>query len=260
MFFLRKQLLRYFPKRFFQLRKKMSEDDQMPTLMELGDANIQFLPDESKPLKYLVFKIVNCFGDDSIALSNIHVMFRGEATQMVDILNIYLGMKEGNDIVRIGTAVPDDDDLRVCPVVDWNHSVPLPLGNNLLEKLRIVIHIDAHVDPSRVKFGADVIEFPEVFLKGNPKMKRKLGTSVIKFQGGTLIQVESPVSALQLENEKREVENSKVVTITPEMKQQLQHNLALQNIIVSLMKADPVEHWWDQNFVSREPKKTIKSI
>jgi hypothetical protein len=226
----------------------MSEDDltHTPILMELDDSNLQFVPEESKLLKYLTFKIINCLGDESIALSNMTVMFRGEHTAMVDILNIYLGMKEGNDIVRLGTAVPDDDDLRVCPIPDWNESVPLPLGNNLIQKLRIVIHIDAHVDPSRVKFGADLIEFPKVFLEGHPKMKRKLGSSVIKFQGGSLLQVESPVSALQLENEKPKEE-----VLTVEMKQQLQHNIALQNMIVALMKTEPVEHWWDQNFVPR---------
>jgi hypothetical protein len=233
----------------------MSEDEDTQVLMELDDSNIQFLPEESKPLKYLVFKITNTLGDESIALSNLAVMFRGEPTSMVDILNIYLGMKEGEDIVRLGTAIPDDDDLRICRIVDWNHSVPLPLGSNLLEKLRFVVHIDGHVDPSRVKFGADLIPFPEVFTKGSPKMKRKLGTSIIKFQGGNLLQVENPVSALLLENEKPKEE----MVMSTEMKNQLQHNVALQNIIVSLMKAEPVEHWWDQNFVSRKAKGLSKA-
>jgi hypothetical protein len=49
------------------------------------------------------------------------------------------------------------------------------------------------------------------------------------------------------------------MVMSTEMKNQLQHNVALQNIIVSLMKAEPVEHWWDQNFVSRKAKGLSKA-
>lgn len=231
---------------FFKTSTKIKnmDDEEFQVLMELDDTNIQFIEEESVEFKYLVFRIVNTIGDESIALANMAIMFRGETTSMVDILNIYLGLKneENNSVLRLGTAVPDDDDLRVCRIVDWTNSVPLPLGNNLLNRLRIVVHIDGHVNPNRVKFGADLIPFPEVFLEGNPKMKRRMGNSVVRFQGGVLKDIENGLSALSMQE------------ITPEVPTNSVSQL--QNIIVSLLK--PKEYWFDQHTIIPKPRTFLK--
>ena len=173
-------------------------DDETQVLMELDDTNIQFLPEESVPCERLVFKIVNTLGDESTALANMAVMFRGDDLEMIKILGCHLAVKSAQEYKRVASGVPDEDDVRVMRMTEWTSAVPLPLGNNLLESLRIVILIDEHTLPTKVKFGADLVPFPEVFLEGNPRMKRRLGCSTIRFQGGRLLDIENAMSALSL--------------------------------------------------------------
>lgn len=173
-------------------------DDEVQVLMELDDTNLQFLPEESVPCERLVFKIVNALGDDSTALANMAVMFRGEDLDMIKILGCHIAVKDNAEYKRVGTGIPDEDDVRVMRITEWTSSVPLPLGNDLLERLRIVVIIDEHTMPTKVKFGADLVPFPEVFLEGNPRMKRRLGSSTIRFQGGKLVDIENAMSALTL--------------------------------------------------------------
>lgn len=243
--------------------KKMGDEDT-EILMELDDSNLQFLPEESVELKYLVFRLINTIGDETIALANIAVMFRfDDPASMVDIISIFLGLKnnEDNSIVRLGTAIPDDDDLRVCNIADWTNSVPLPLGNNLLDRLRIIIHIDGHISPHSVKFGADLIPFPEVFLQGNPKMKRRMGNSVVRFQGGILKDVENGLSALSLQetivgpNNNNNNTNSNHTNIVPVQNVVITSNEQLQSIINSLLKKESKEYWFDKNTTIQKPRK-----
>lgn len=173
----------------------------MQVLMELNDTNLEFMPDESVACERLVFRLVNTLGDDSTALANMAVMFRGDEMDMMQVMAVFIAVKTESDFQRVGQGVPDDDDPRVFRVMDWTPSVPLPLGNNLLQRLRIVVLIDEHMPPTRVKFGADMVPFPEVFLEGNPRMKRRLGGSTIRFQGGTLLDIEQAMSALRLSAE-----------------------------------------------------------
>jgi hypothetical protein len=177
---------------------KMAAEEDVQVLMELGDDNINFVAEESVPHKHLVFRIVNTLGDDSTALANMAVMFRGSEVDLVCVQAVFLAMREGDGLKRLGTGAPDDDDSRVFRIEEWVSTVPLPLGNDLLGKLRVVIVIDDHLDPGRVKFGADLVPFPEVFLHGSPRMKRKLGTSTLKFKGGVLTDIENAMSALTL--------------------------------------------------------------
>jgi hypothetical protein len=176
----------------------MTEED-VQVLMELGDENINFVAEESVPHKHLVFRIVNTLGDESTALANMAVMFRGSEVDLVCVEAVFVAVKTDNDLQRVAIGTPDDDDGRVFRMEEWTSSVPLPLGNDLLSRLRIVIKIDDHFDPGRVKFGADLVPFPDVFLQGSPKMKRKLGTSTLKFKGGTLTDIENAMSALSLD-------------------------------------------------------------
>jgi hypothetical protein len=177
----------------------MSSEEDAQVLMELGDENINFVAEESVPLKHLVYRIVNTLGDESTALANMAVMFRGAEVDLVCVEGVFVAVKKDDDMQRVAIGVPDDDDGRVFRMEEWTSSVPLPLGNDLLSRLRIVIKIDNHLDPGRVKFGADLVPFPDVFLQGSPKMKRKLGTSTLKFKGGTLTDIENAMSALSLD-------------------------------------------------------------
>lgn len=186
--------------------EQMGVEEEVQVLMELDDSNLQFVADESVPLKHLVYRLVNTLGDESTALANIAVMFRGEEVDLVCVVGVFLALKQDGDLQRIAAGSPDDDDARVFRMEDWTPTVPLPLGNDLLSRLRIVILLDnEHFDPGRVKFGADLVPFPDVFLQGSPKMKRKLGSSVFKFKGGCLTDIEHAVSALSLNDTQRVV-------------------------------------------------------
>lgn len=254
--------VRFDPHNIKHLFKKMQEEednDKMQVLMELDDSNVAFVVEESNPKTHLVFRILNTLGDESTALANIAIMFRGDPTQMVDILTAFVAVKEASgDMSRIGTAMADDDDPRVLRITEWTPSVPLPLGGDLLNRLRIVVLIDGQVEPSRVKFGADLVPFPEVFLEGTPKMKRRLGQSTLRFLGGTLLEVENPVSALSTVSQtiQTTMKPPNVIAVKlPSATQQQLLALAQQAVQngqrTSTTPPDPPRKgfWWDGNFV-----------
>ena len=220
----------------------MAAEEDVQVLMELHDDNIGFVAEESIPHKHLVFRIVNTLGDDSTALANMAVMFRGLEVDMVSVLGVFLAVKKDDEFQKIGTGTPDDDDIRVFRIGEWTSSVPLPLGSDLLPKLRLVILLaDDHVDPRRVKFGADLVPFPEVFLQGSPRMKRKLGSSTLKFRGGSLVEIEQAMSALSMDGKlvqfcEKPLENS----TRPETKPPI-------TMVLNLRSSQPTvteEFWW----------------
>ena len=218
---------------------KMASEEEVQVLMELHDDNINFVAEESVPHKHLVFRIVNTLGDDSTALANMAVMFRGSEVDLIAVLGVFLAVKNKDEFQRIGTATPDEDDGRVFRIGEWTSSVPLPLGNELLPKLRLVILLDDHLDPGRVKFGADLVPFPEVFLQGSPRMKRKLGTSTLKFRGGSLTDIEQAMSALSLDGKMSTEPSSSSVSFqeTPKLTMKMTLNLSSQPKAVE-------EFWW----------------
>jgi len=178
----------------------MSDDEQV--LMSLTTSNFELIPDESKLLEHLTFRLINTLGDDSIALANFSVHFRGEMEYMVHVNSVQLAIKKDEEYHLIGTGTSDDDP-RVLRIEEWAPNVPLPLGDNLLDRLRLIIKIDAHVDLHRINFKADVVPFPEAFLVGEPKLKRRLGTSTIRFKGGKIQEVENPVQVFSTSETKQ---------------------------------------------------------
>lgn len=220
-----------------------SEEDVV--LMELHDDNVNFVAEESVPHKHLVFRIVNSLGDHSTALANMAVMFRGSESDLISVLGVFLAVKINDEFQRIGTGTPDDDDGRVFRIGEWTSDVPLPLGNDLIPKLRVVILLDDHLDPGRVKFGADVVAFPEVFLQGSPRMKRKLGASTLKFRGGSLTDIENALSALSLDGVKPDPASDKPRSGKEEMsppKLTMKMVLNLQSAVEPHRVAQ--EFWW----------------
>jgi len=221
----------------------MAAEEDVQVLMELGDENINFVAEESVPHKHLVFRIVNTLGDESTALANMAVMFRGSEVDLVCVEGVFLAVKKDDDMQRVGTGVPDEDDGRVFRIEEWTSNVPLPLGNCLLSTLRVVIKIDDHLDPGRVKFGADLVPFPEVFLHGSPKMKRKLGTSTLKFKGGSLTDIENAMSALTLDTKVK-------LSADPLPKKHKGEGMlppthVMPSIVLSLRSSAPQpEYWW----------------
>lgn len=148
-------------------------------IIHLDFSNLEFLPLESKVFEHLVFKI-NTLGDETIALAN----FEFEFKENRNIESVHLAIKN-EDYEDIGHS----DDFQI---EEWTTNVPLPLGNNLLEKLRLIIKISGHVDIHNIEFSADVIPFPEAFLIGEPRLKRKIGESTIRFKGGKITDIENP--------------------------------------------------------------------
>lgn len=177
-------------------------DDEEQVLMTLNNSNLEFIPEESKLLSHLVFKIVNTLGDDSIALANFTFQFLGTIEMMIHVLSITLSIKSGEEYHLVGSG-SSEDDPRVLKIEEWAPNVPLPLGDNLLDRLRIVVKIEGHVDLGRIVFKADVVPFPEAFLVGEPKLKRKLGQSTIRFKGGKIQEVENPVQVFGVKTEKK---------------------------------------------------------
>lgn len=231
----------------------MAAEEDVQVLMELGDENINFVAEESIPHKHLVFRIVNTLGDESTALANMAVMFRGTEVDLICVEAVFLAVKKDEDMQRVGTGAPDEDDTRVFRIEEWTSNVPLPLGNDLLSKLRIVIKIDDHLDPGRVKFGADLVPFPEMFLQGSPKMKRKLGSSTLKFKGGTLTDIENAMSALTLESkfwgskpptETAPLDSAKE-TVSEKRPGMSAPTPVFSSVILSLHPSlKPPEYWW----------------
>lgn len=227
----------------------MSESEE-EVLFELGDANIEFIPNESNFKKQLLlFKIVDTIGDESISLANICVMFRGDLVNILKIDSIKLALfnKDTHLYAQIGLAKNDDsDDLRIFQFPEWLKNVPLPLGNDLLEKLRIIIKLDSNLTfdtneeiefLSSVKFSADIVPFPEIFLQNNPKLKRKMNTSIIKFKGGAIIDIEDPIDAF----------TSKPITSTSESEEKEE----------SKEKFVKKMYWWNIDLNHKQSKKRI---
>ena len=164
--------------------------------MSLNNSNLEFIPEESQMLSHLVFKLVNTLGDDSIALANFKFTF----VDSRNVQSLTLALKKDSEYHSIGTASDDD---RVYRIEEWAPNVPLPLGDNLIDRIRIVIKIGGHVDFTNMIFDADIVPFPEAFLAGEPKLKRKLGQSIIRFKGGKIQEVENPVQVFGVKTEKK---------------------------------------------------------
>jgi hypothetical protein len=185
-----------------------SSDSSKSTLHELDDKNLEFVPSLSLPNR-LVFRLCNCLGDESISLSKINIMFRGDEESILTQLNrIYLVLRKdetGESCVSIDeactaepkTAVigeadvdPDMEDVRVLVFPQWNKKIPLPLGDSLQTKLYIYVHTNQPMDKERVKFGADMIKTPQDFLDN--RLKRMLKQSLIRVEYGCLKMIDSP--------------------------------------------------------------------
>ena len=158
------------------------------SLVQLDFSNLEFLPLESKVFEHLVFKI-NTLGDETIALANFEFDFQNTR----NIKSVHLAIKNGDEYEDIGHS----DDFKI---EEWASNVPLPLGNNLLERLRLIIKIDGHVDIQNIEFQADVVAFPEAFLIGEPRLKRKIGESTIRFKGGKITDIENPEYVFRKKN------------------------------------------------------------
>lgn len=176
-------------------------------LHELGDDNLQYVEHLSSPTR-LVFRLINSLGDASLALGRVNVMFRGDA-DILNILNrVYLVLRESEEgdscsaaedaatcnpktaVIAEADVDPEMEDVRVLVFPQWNHSVPLPLGSSLQNKLYIYIHTREPLDKQRVKFGADMIATPTEFLEN--RMKRMLKMSLMRVEHGHVRLIEHP--------------------------------------------------------------------
>ena len=194
-------------------RSRRSSDAKSDTsadteiLMELDDSNLELVPSLCRDTR-LVFRLAHCLGDASIGLGRINVMFRGEDSNLLQTLErVYLVLRketrqdtdltDTDDFQNPLTAVigeadvdPDMDDLRVLLFPQWTSKVPLPLGNALQNHLFLYIYTKTTMDPSRIKFGADVVSTPDVYRKN--RMKRQLKSSLMRVEYGCVKALDTP--------------------------------------------------------------------
>lgn len=125
-------------------------DDDIEVITELGDEALELV--SSSPDR-LVFRIRGM--PPGTALGTCNVMFRGDDDVMDKYVEAaYLCIVKGNAMVVASVAKqdPEVDDVRVLVFPDWKNHIPLPITT-----LAIVIATRRALDPSSVKFGADVV-------------------------------------------------------------------------------------------------------
>jgi hypothetical protein len=82
-------------------------------------------------------------------------MFRGEEDVVetyVDTAYLCVNKGESMYVASIAKQDPEVDDARVLLFPEWKNHVPLPVTS-----LGLVIVTKQHLDPTSVKFGADVV-------------------------------------------------------------------------------------------------------
>jgi hypothetical protein len=190
-----------------------SSEEQTNVFLELGaDPTLKhFALDEdlSLPLRR-VFKFQNLEGvHETLGLADIMTMIRGSPTEFLPhVKHAYLGVFDSSTkrVGTLGKAEAQERDPRVLGITEWTAKVPLPLGGDLYNSLRIVFHLSSEIPDSQFKLCADVVPVPRQFLESDsgsrPKMKRFLSwghsqASVLRLQGGTVIALENPKSALE---------------------------------------------------------------
>ena len=190
-----------------------SSEEQTNVFLELGaDPTIKhFALDEdlSLPLRR-VFKFQNLEGaHETLGLADIMTMIRGTPTEFLPhVKHAYLGVFDASTkrVGTLGKAEAQERDPRVLGITEWTAKVPLPLGGDLYNSLRIVFHLSTEIPDSQFKLCADVVPVPRQFLESDsgsrPKMKRFLSwghsqASVLRLQGGTVIALENPKNALE---------------------------------------------------------------
>ena len=190
-----------------------SSEEQTNVFLELGSdpTTKHFDLDEelSLPLRR-VFKFQNLDGaHETLGLADIMTMVRGSPTEFLPhVKHAYLGVFDASTklIGALGKAESQERDPRVLGIAEWTSKVPLPLGGDLYNSLRIVFHLSSEIPDSQFKLCADVVPVPRQFLESDsgsrPKMKRFLSwghsqASVLRLQGGTVIALENPKNALE---------------------------------------------------------------
>lgn len=168
-------------------------EEEVGVMMELGSSNLQ-LEASVVDARMMKFKFVDILGDDSVALSGMVVKFRPKSLEsLVNLkdVKLFVTLEDGR-VMPLGEATQEADDPRDYSFQDWCPQAPLPLGNDIITRLSLVVSFDAepNISPSEVSFQGQLIPFPEVFLINEPKMKRKLCGCTIRFRGGKITDVE----------------------------------------------------------------------
>lgn len=176
----------------------MSDSENEETLSELDDSNFELVDTSSNRL---VFKLVNTLGDASIALANVHIMIRGEDENSFKVNCALLAAECSHGCVLLGIARQESRDVRVLRVQEWTRHIPLPLGGDFQKKIRIILHTSEPLDPSLVKFGADLVMTPDAYVEDDARVKRDICQSTFRVRGGTPMSVENGKNALSTQLE-----------------------------------------------------------
>ena len=149
----------------------MSSDEDVEVITELGDEALELV---SSTAERLVFRIRGM--PPGTALGTCNVMFRGDddvVDTYIDAAYLCVNKGESMFVASVAKADPDVDDVRVLLFPEWKNHIPLPVTS-----LGLVIVTKKQLDPTSVKFGADVVPM-------NPTLKawrctlKKTGTTFI---------------------------------------------------------------------------------
>ena len=165
----------------------MSSDEEVEVITELGAEALELVPST----QHLVFRIRGI--PPGTALGTCNVMFRGDD----DVVEKYVGAAylcvvrgDAMYVASVARQDPDVDDTRVLLFPDWKNRVPLPVTD-----LALVIVTKETLDPTFIKFGADVVPC-------NPALKnwwrctlKKTG-SKFTFNGASLHGIEGALDIL----------------------------------------------------------------
>ena len=127
-----------------------SSEEDVEVIAELGDEALELV---SATAERLVFRIRGM--PPGTALGTCNVMFRGDddvVEQYVDTAYLCVNKGESMFVASIARQDPEVDDARVLLFSDWRNHIPLPVTF-----LGLVIVTKQQLDPTSVKFGADIV-------------------------------------------------------------------------------------------------------
>jgi hypothetical protein len=155
-----------------------STEDEIEVITELGDEALELVSASSRRIVFGIRGIPPC-----TALGTCNVMFRGD-DDVIEKHGIvaYLCIVKGDSlfVASIAKQDPQVDDARVLVFPDWKNHAPLPVS-----PLAVVILTSEQLDPTCVKFGADVVPLNPAF-KHHWRCTLKNTGSVFSFNGPVL--------------------------------------------------------------------------